>query len=263
MHITVFLMFNLVFAGNHHAASTIEESAKRLRLIFCFMPRSSSLSQNLLHFVKKFLCNDWVVPASMHFFGVAKMSVVKGVGQKIFHSVFMPYLAASSHYSLLRQKVRYILQSFVALGVKFKSGFSDFGFLPVHNNHLYSGVIEIADWRRSRIFSPPHFLAQSSTDIFAQRINVVFALPEGDVEHKFSLRGVFCPKSRELQHRQMPAIQKINNAPAINRIARQSVRVLTDNAVRFPALYAVEHIVKNRATRNFRGLFFNQFLDYV
>src|SRR3990167_5220498 len=98
------------------------------------MSRSSSLLQNFLHLVKKFLCDDWVVFSLMYFFCVAKMSVVKGVGEKVLHSVFMPDLAAFRRYSLLRQKVRHIFQGFIALGVKLKSGLDDFGFLPVHDN---------------------------------------------------------------------------------------------------------------------------------
>src|SRR3989344_3375206 len=94
VNIAVFLTFDLVFAGYHHAASAVEKPAKCLRLIFGFMPWSSSLLQYFLHSVKKFLCNDWVMFAFMYFFGITKMSVVKRVGKQIFYSVFMPYFAA-------------------------------------------------------------------------------------------------------------------------------------------------------------------------
>src|SRR3989344_2615399 len=112
-------------------------------------------------------------------------------------------------------------------------------------------MVEIADGRRPRIFSSPHFLAQSSADIFAQGINVVFALPKGDVEHKFSLTCVFCPECRKLQYRQMPAVQKINYSTAVNRIARQSVGVPTDDTVCLSALNPIEHFVEQRTPRNF------------
>src|SRR3989344_5879664 len=110
VNIAVFLTFDLVFAGYHHAASAVEKPAKCLRLIFGFM----------------------------YFFGITKMSVVKRVGKQIFYSVFMPYFAAFCCNFLLRQKVRYIFKGFIALGVKLKSGFDYFYFLPVHDNKFYS-----------------------------------------------------------------------------------------------------------------------------
>ena len=61
----------------------------------------------------------------------------------------------------------------------------------------------------------------------------------------------------------MPAIQKINNASAVNRIARQSIRMPRQNSVRFAMLYAIEHIVEYRTARNFGRLFFYQLINNV
>jgi len=61
----------------------------------------------------------------------------------------------------------------------------------------------------------------------------------------------------------MPAVQKINYSSTINRIARQTIRIPADNAVRFSALNSVEHFVKHRTPWTFSRLFFHQLLNNI
>src|SRR3989338_7411454 len=164
---------------------------------------------------------------------------------------------------MLRQKFSNVFQPFIALRVEFKSLANHWGLLFVYYNSFVARIVYVAHWRKAWIFTSFHFLAQTSFSIFGKRIHIVFALPKGDVEHKFSLRGIFRPESWKFQYRQMPAIQKINYFSTINRIARQSIRMPSQNSVCFAALYAIEHIVKYRTARNFGRLFFHKLLSYV
>src|SRR3989338_2231858 len=60
--ISIFLLFNPVFASYTHSATfAMKQTAKRLRFIFRFVVRPSSLLQNFLDFIKNFLCDDWLM----------------------------------------------------------------------------------------------------------------------------------------------------------------------------------------------------------
>ncbi|MBI2577843.1 MAG: hypothetical protein HYV77_03315 [Candidatus Wildermuthbacteria bacterium] len=106
-------------------------------------------------------------------------------------------------------------------------------------------------------------MAQSSPDIFAQGIDVVFALPEGDIEHELSLRCWLKPECGKLQNHNAPAIQEIYNPAPINRIARQSVWMPCQNPTDLTLLYARKHRIEYRTARNFGRLLFHKFLDNI
>ncbi|MCL5257727.1 MAG: hypothetical protein M1505_00615 [Patescibacteria group bacterium] len=61
----------------------------------------------------------------------------------------------------------------------------------------------------------------------------------------------------------MPAIQKIDNASTVNRIARQSVGMPGQNSVGFTSFNTFYHFTKNQSARNFGRLFFYKLLDNV
>ncbi|MFH1867055.1 MAG: hypothetical protein ABIJ81_03160 [Patescibacteria group bacterium] len=88
-------------------------------------------------------------------------------------------------------------------------------------------------------------------------------MPKYNVQHKFSLRGVFKPQGWKLQARKFFSVQKVNDTPAVHRIARQSVRVPSQNSVCLALLYFVQHFVKNRTARNFGRLFFNKYINNI
>ncbi|OGM98314.1 MAG: hypothetical protein A2915_04350 [Candidatus Yanofskybacteria bacterium RIFCSPLOWO2_01_FULL_41_34] len=88
-------------------------------------------------------------------------------------------------------------------------------------------------------------------------------MPKSDIEHELTLGGIFIPKLWKLQARKSTCVQKINNLSTINRIARQSVRMPSQNSVCFTALDASKHFVKNRSARNFGRLLFHQLLHYL
>ncbi|OHB23206.1 MAG: hypothetical protein A2939_02210 [Parcubacteria group bacterium RIFCSPLOWO2_01_FULL_48_18] len=132
----------------------------------------------------------------------------------------MDSLSTAGHNPALRQKIRDIFKSSVACGVKFKNCFNNFRFLSINYNTFVSHIIDIANRRNAGIFASSYFLAQTPLGVFGKRINIVFALPKGDIEHKFSLRRWLKPELREFQRRNTPAINEINDLSTINRIAR-------------------------------------------
>ncbi|OGM97906.1 MAG: hypothetical protein A2735_03025 [Candidatus Yanofskybacteria bacterium RIFCSPHIGHO2_01_FULL_41_21] len=124
-------------------------------------------------------------------------------------------------------------------------------FLAVNNDRFSSYIIYVADRRNARIFAPSHFLAQTTLRVFGKRIHIVFALPKSDIQHKFSLRRWLKPELREFQRCNMPAINEINDLSTIYRIARQSVRMPSQNSVRLAMFNSFQHFAKYRTARNF------------
>ncbi|HPA25513.1 MAG TPA: hypothetical protein PLK76_02015 [bacterium] len=144
-----------------------------------------------------------------------------------------------------------VLECLIAFCVEFKGAANDGRGLFVHDNSFCPRIIKITNWSKRGIFTAPYFLAQPSFRIFGKRIHIIFALPEGNVEHKFPLRSCFKPKCGKFQHCQVPAVQEINYLAAINRIARQSVGVPSQNSVGLASFYALHHFIKNRSAWNF------------
>ncbi|MBU4369139.1 hypothetical protein KKG58_00040 [Patescibacteria group bacterium] len=104
-------------------------------------------------------------------------------------------------------------------------------------------------------------MAQTTLRIFGKRIHIIFALPKGNVQHELALWRRFKPKLRKLQRHNTPAIYEVDNLASVHRIARYTIRVPTNDAVGFSALYASHHGVKNRPAGNFRRLFFHKLLQ--
>ncbi|OGZ21121.1 MAG: hypothetical protein A3C48_01935 [Candidatus Nealsonbacteria bacterium RIFCSPHIGHO2_02_FULL_38_75] len=94
-------------------------------------------------------------------------------------------------------------------------------------------------------------MAQTTLRVFGKRIHIVFALPKSDIQHKFSLRRWFKPKLWKLQRRNTPAINKVNYLSAVNRIARQSIGVPSQNSVRLVFFNSLYHSAEYRTARNF------------
>ncbi|MBM3257353.1 MAG: hypothetical protein FJY98_03475 [Candidatus Liptonbacteria bacterium] len=106
-------------------------------------------------------------------------------------------------------------------------------------------------------------MAQTTLRVFGKRIHIVFALPKYNVQHKFSLRGIFKPQRWKFERLNTPAIQEINYFPAVHRIARQSIRVPSQNSVSFAIFYLVQHFVENWSTRNFGRLFLDENINHI
>ncbi|HEY4477080.1 MAG TPA: hypothetical protein VJB56_00455 [Candidatus Paceibacterota bacterium] len=173
----------------------------------------------------------------------------------------MDSLSATGHNPTLRQKVAHIFKPSVAGGVILKNGFDNFCFLAVNNNTFCPHIVDIANRRNARIFSASHFLAQTTLRVFGKRIHIVFALPKCDIQHKFSLRRWFKPELRKFQRRNMPAINEINNLATINRIARQSIGMPSQNSVHLAMFKFFQHFAEYRTARNFGRLFFHKLLN--
>ncbi|OGJ06882.1 hypothetical protein A2456_00665 [Candidatus Nomurabacteria bacterium RIFOXYC2_FULL_36_19] len=120
--------------------------------------------------------------------------------------IFMDSLSVFCKEIILRQKHTDTFQCFVALCVEFKR-FTNYwrGFF-VYDNSFCSGIVYVANRRKSGIFSAPDFLAQPSFGIFGKRIHIIFTLSESHIEHEFSLRSVIAPKSWKLQARKFACV---------------------------------------------------------
>ncbi|MFA5643096.1 MAG: hypothetical protein WC949_00835 [Candidatus Paceibacterota bacterium] len=73
MDIAVFLVLGFPFGSYcHPATAATDQAAKRPRIVFRLAVDVRSLLQNFLHFVKKFLWYDPLVPAFVQFAGIAE-----------------------------------------------------------------------------------------------------------------------------------------------------------------------------------------------
>lgn len=119
-------------------------------------------------------------------------------------------------------------------------------------------VVYITNRNAARIFAAPEFLAKSSFGIFRKRIDIIFALAEGNIQHEFPLRRRLKPKGGEAQGGNLAGIDKIDDLAAINAIAGQAVGMPSNDALRPPFLYLLDHLVEDRPSRNLSRLFFNE-----
>ncbi|MBP9761614.1 hypothetical protein KBD11_00940 [Candidatus Saccharibacteria bacterium] len=100
MLVAVLLAFYFVFSSYHHSAGATQQTAVGLRFYqaFCWV---ASLFYDGLHFIKKFLGNNWRMFTLVNLAAIHEMTVIKGVFQDIFYFVFAVRLTASSFYTTL------------------------------------------------------------------------------------------------------------------------------------------------------------------
>ncbi|HOI97944.1 MAG TPA: hypothetical protein PLA19_05605 [Candidatus Pacearchaeota archaeon] len=101
-------------------------------------------------------------------------------------------------------------------------------------------------------------MAKPSFGVFRKRIDIILALAEGNIQHEFSLWCGFKPKGGEAQGGNLAGIDKIDDLAAVNAVAGQAVGVPSDDALRPPFLYLLDHLVEDRPSRNLSRLFFNE-----
>ncbi len=112
-----------------------------------------------------------------------------------------------------------------------------------------SRVILIAKGRTIEPLAPTQFLADAALDIFAQIVRIIFRLPERHLQHKEPLRGWFKPKCRKAQRNDLARINRVDDAPAINTISRQSIGMPRQNTNTIAFFYAAHHLAKYFAPR--------------
>src|SRR3989344_2815970 len=106
------------------------------------------------------------------------------------------------------------------------------------------GIVHIAKGRERQPFSPAEFLADTAIDILNEIIAVILGLTERHLQHKFPLRSWLKPKCRKAQRNNFFGIHEIDDAPAINAISRQSVRMPRENTYALAFLNERHHLVK-------------------
>ncbi|MBI2484616.1 hypothetical protein HYW18_00435, partial [Candidatus Uhrbacteria bacterium] len=88
-------------------------------------------------------------------------------------------------------------------------------------------------------------------------------MPKNNIEHELTLWRILEPQRWKFQRRKTPAIQKVNDTPAVHRIARQPIRVPSQNSVCLTVLNLFQHFPKYRTARNFGALLFNKDINDI
>lgn len=99
------------------------------------------------------------------------------------------------------------------------------------------GVNELFKLAHSKDIS----LVQSTLCILRKVVDVVFALPKRNRQHKLTLGYILKPKGRELQRLQMCLVEQIHNLPAVDTVSGKSIRVPRDNPASFAGFNASKH----------------------
>ncbi|OJI06766.1 hypothetical protein BK004_02225 [bacterium CG10_46_32] len=97
----------------------------------------------------------------------------------------------------------------------------------VNINIASAVIIEVTNGRGAGVHASSQLCSVSSPDIFRKVINVIFALPKGNVQHKFSLWRTLEPKRWKLEVFDFSCVQHIHDLTAINRISGETIRVPT------------------------------------
>src|SRR3989338_1477420 len=105
-------------------------------------------------------------------------------------------------------------------------------------------VVHIAKGRERQPFSPAEFLADTAIDILNEIIRVILGLTERHLQHEFPLRSWLKPKCRKAQRNDPFGIHEIDDAPTINAISRQSVRMPRQYAHAIAFFNKRHHLVK-------------------
>ncbi|HEY4508461.1 MAG TPA: hypothetical protein VJJ55_02270 [Candidatus Paceibacterota bacterium] len=99
------LFLHFILSGYTHATCAAPEKAtERLRL-YGRLLRMSALHHNLLRFIKQPLLNDWRVPSFVDFTAIAKMSVVKRIGENPLHAILVKRISVQASHTVLNEKL--------------------------------------------------------------------------------------------------------------------------------------------------------------
>ncbi|MDP1722897.1 MAG: hypothetical protein Q8L37_06865 [Candidatus Gottesmanbacteria bacterium] len=243
------IKFLLYFCRDHHATlTTTKKSGVELDRPF-FVPGMTSFLPYLLHGVKQFLWNEWLVSTFVDFPGIPEVTIVERVGQD--PGGFIPHdLAATCSHAVLRQKDGHIIEGIPACG-EFLIQFLDDGSTTfVDDNSLRAGVIEISGRRFTGKFATPYFLTQPTPGILGEGIHEVFGLSKRDRQHKFALWRGLKPELGELEKLDRSRVHKIDKPSSVHAVARKSVRVPGNYAARFSFFNTINHPVKYRSSWN-------------
>src|SRR3989344_8394275 len=95
-------------------------------------------------------------------------------------------------------------------------------------------IVDVSKRGKARPNTFSQFCSMPALDILGKIINVVFALPKGNVQHEFSLRCIFKPVGRKFQVFNLSCVQEVDNLSSIYGISGETIWVPTQNPVCFP-----------------------------
>src|SRR3989338_1331793 len=122
-------------------------------------------------------------------------------------------------------------------------------------------VVHIAKGRERQPFSPAEFLADTAIDILNNIIAVILGLTERHLQHEFSLRSWLKPKCRKAKRNYLFCIHEIDDAPAINAISCQSIRMPRQNSYTLTFFNKRHHLVKFFSARFLCAFRLGKFLE--
>src|SRR3989344_5919725 len=97
-------------------------------------------------------------------------------------------------------------------------------------------IIFLSKWGETGPDTFAKFCSMPTLNILGKIINIVFALPKGNVQHEFSLRSILEPVGWKFQILYLSCVQKIDNLSSVYGISGETIRIPRKYPVRFPAL---------------------------
>src|SRR3989338_10953561 len=141
------------------------------------------------------------------------------------HGSFAKWRSGLRGYSMQSKKLRDGFHAMRALRIFFKCANNDFRFHGVRINIPRFHIVHISEGRMREPFSTAQFLTDTTANILRKVVRIVLTLSERHLKHKQPLRGRFKPKCRKTQRNYFGRVYGIDNAPAVNGIASEPVRM--------------------------------------
>src|SRR3990167_3245801 len=131
------------------------------------------------------------------------------------HGSFAKWRSSPCSYTMQSKKLCDGFHAMRVLRIFFKCANNDFSFHIVH----------VSEGRMREPFSATQFLPDTTANILRKVVGIIFALSERHLKHKQPLRGRFKPKCRKTQRNYFGRVHSVNDAPAVNGIASEPVRM--------------------------------------
>lgn len=252
---------DLVLGGDQRAAFATPDQAGKGELVPLGV-RPVVPAQNFLDSLEFLRSHHWFVRALEDPVLAADDPAVEGIGEQPVESIVPHFLAAAflvAHRSQpplfirdaadFRNRMGAVEQQIPRLAHQPEP-------LRIFDDRMVLGVVEVTKRRHARQPTLLQFGFVAPFYVFAQAVHVVLRLAKEDVKHKLALRSVFKTVGREFEIGEFAVIQKVDDLPAVNRVAGQPVRMPGDDPVGFASFDALNHAVEKRTAWLFGALRF-------
>ncbi|MEK7512995.1 MAG: hypothetical protein AAB601_02240 [Patescibacteria group bacterium] len=256
-------MTALDFCRNHSPAlAATEQAAKRTWLVLRLVVRPPIPLEDVLHFVEQTLGDDGFVLAFIDLSAVPKEATIKGVLEDAGNPVPMVGVANFGEETLLGEKLRYVLQTRIVLGIQLKRGLDDSRFLPVHHNRLRALVVDVAHGSERGIFSSLNFFIEAAFRVRGQVENVLVGDAKLHAHHQNVIGRVIIPVVRRYMLNDVP-LQKPAHLSAVHRVAGEPIQFPAYDAPCLSFLNTFHHLIEYGTAGHFSRLLFYKLRDNV